>query len=163
MLASDGDTHMVHDRIYKLDMMRMISLVFSELRLLPTKTIRSGKGYSSSEARFSAPITRFNRLATKDALQESIVSFYHINKNDLSESQRMSIMAAASVRDASSTPVTQRSSVDTFMFTITYDRIASILVQCDIPSVSFPHVNASAAHQQLTIAVTPSLMSPFHN
>lgn len=70
----------------------------------------------------------------------------------------MTIMAVAVTRDASSAPLTSRSSVAAFLSELIYKRITAIILHCDKPAPSAPALQVSAAHEQLSLI--PSFHSP---
>lgn len=126
-LGSDtGATH-VMNCIYKRDSLSVMSEIFSDFSLL-NKTRRHGsETFQEYEARFSAQLAKYNSHSSTTAISDAIAGMMLLVNSDVDDSQRISILSAASP----STALPDAATTDQHLENVKYETIASVLRQCD--------------------------------
>lgn len=113
----------------KVDPITVVSTVYGELINLMSTKRNSNESFRDFELRFDAQLSRFNSLATHASLTDSISALMLLANATVDSSQRVSILAAASL---SANLVNPNDSADSMLKLVKYESVASVLRQCDI-------------------------------
>ena len=147
---------------YKRDSLTVVSNISQQfLKLLNTKR-GSTETIKNFEARFNAQVSKFKASADETKLPEAPVSFMLIANADIHNSQRVSVLAATGPTITTSSS----SSNAECLHSVSYEKVASVLRQCDDGSnkeqkrtlaASYAHYNSNSGskrnnrHQKQTL------------
>ncbi|CAN8063104.1 unnamed protein product [Agarophyton chilense] len=127
-IQSANGAHAIVNALYLPDPLAVVSEVYQDfLTLLHTKGNRN-ESVKNFESRFQANVSRLNGHGEAAKLLEALVAFMFLSNCDVDNKQRVSVLANCAPKDSS---FETNATTTTFLESISYSAIASVLRQCD--------------------------------
>lgn len=124
-LASDKGASLIVKAIYQRNAISVVSEVYRDFTDILSTKRGCTESFKNYESRFMAQVSKFNENGDSIKFHDSIISFMLLSNASVDDSQHISIISYAS--STASDEIDPDASNDTYLETIKYNSVASIL------------------------------------
>lgn len=126
-IASDFCAQKIIPAIYIRDSLSVTSQVYNDLNQLRSVKRNATDSYKSYEDTFASQVAKFSAHVNELMIHESLLAMMLMSGSNIDDAQRIQILLSAS----SKTVISSTATVAAILTAITYEKVASILRQCD--------------------------------
>lgn len=149
-IQSNNGSKVVVYAIYKREARSVVSDVYQNFMSLLNTPRGSTETFKNFESRFDAQISKLNASSGSVQLPEALTALMLLANSSIENGQRVSVLAATSTNSV----LPSIAGTDEFIKEVTYEEIASVLLQCDSCS---PKMNSDHATKYLSASsVSPN-------
>ena len=139
--SQDGPSAIVN-AVYKRDTLSVVSNLYQNFMTLLTTRRGDAESFRNFESRFNANVTKFNAASEATKLPEAITAFMLLSNSNIDNTQRVSVLAATSNNEN----IDENATTSDYIKAISYEKVASVLRQCDHGKQEIDPVNTLSAN-----------------
>ena len=126
-IQSVNGSKAIVDAIHKRDALSVVSVIYENLIDLLSKKRGANESFRNFESRFNAQVSKMNAASSSARLPQALTALKLLENTGVEDGQRVSALAAVS----SNAGLPASASTDELTKTVSYEKIASVLRQCD--------------------------------